>query len=50
MAGLVDRCKQEIYLTTTGMNEQGDEPRGPLLVTVQTLLRRNADIGVVGNV
>jgi hypothetical protein len=50
VAGLVDRCKQEIYLTTTGMNEQGDEPRGPLLVTVQTLLRRNADIGVVGNV
>jgi len=39
-AGLIHRCSGKIYLCTTGLNENGDEQRGPLLKAVQTLLRR----------
>lgn len=44
VSGLVRRCRQGIYLCSSGLNEQGDEPRGPLLQAIQTILRRNANL------
>jgi superfamily I DNA/RNA helicase len=38
--GLTCRCKQHIYLCTSILNEQGEEPRGPLLQAIQGILRR----------
>ncbi len=38
--GLTRRCKKHIYLCTSMLNEQGEEPRGPLLQAIQGLLRR----------
>jgi hypothetical protein len=38
--GLIRRCRKGIYLCTNRMNEQGDEPRGPLLLSVQSIFRR----------
>ncbi len=39
-SGLVRRCREKIYLCHMSINEQGDEPRGPLLQACQMLLRR----------
>ncbi len=39
-SGLVRRCRGQIYLCHMSINEQGDEPRGPLLQACQLLLRR----------
>ncbi len=39
-SGLVRRCRDKIYLCHMSINEQGDEPRGPLLQACQLLLRR----------
>jgi len=38
--GLIRRCKEHIYIYTAGINEQGDEQRGPLLQALQSMLRR----------
>jgi len=46
VGGLVRRCRQGIFLCSSGLNEQGDEPRGPLLQAVQAILRRNPDLEV----
>jgi hypothetical protein len=46
VSGLVRRCRQGVFLCSSGLNEQGDEPRGPLLGAVQTMLRRNPDLEV----
>ncbi len=46
VSGLVRRCRQGIFLCSSGLNEQGDEPRGPLLQAIQVLLRRNPDLEV----
>ncbi len=39
-SGLVRRCREKIFLCHMSINEQGDEPRGPLLQACQLLLRR----------
>ncbi len=39
-SGLARRCRGKIYLCHMSINEQGDEPRGPLLQACQLLLRR----------
>lgn len=38
--GLIRRCTRQIQLCVIGVNERGDEQRGPLLQAVQTLYRR----------
>ncbi len=38
--GLIRRCRKGIFLCTNRMNEQGDEQRGPLLLSVQSIFRR----------
>jgi hypothetical protein len=38
-SGLLRRCRNNIYICTTGLNEQGAEQRGPLLQAVQGILR-----------
>ena len=42
--GLIRRCRDHIYIYTSGINEQGDEQRGPLLQALQSLLRKTAII------
>ncbi|NPV57784.1 MAG: hypothetical protein HPY76_14105 [Anaerolineae bacterium] len=37
--GLTRRCKKQLVLHASGMNEQGYEDRGPLLRVIQTVLR-----------
>jgi hypothetical protein len=37
--GLIRRCRDHIYIYTAGINEQGDEQRGPLLQALQSMLR-----------
>ena len=39
-AGLIRRCREGIFLCSSTMNEQGEEPRGPLLQALQLILRR----------
>jgi hypothetical protein len=38
--GLIRRCRDHIYVYTAGINEQGDEQRGPLLQALQSMLRK----------
>lgn len=38
-SGLMRRCRNSVYICTTGLNEQGTEQRGPLLQAVQGILR-----------
>ncbi len=38
-SGLMRRCRNSLYICTTGLNEQGAEQRGPLLQAVQGILR-----------
>jgi hypothetical protein len=38
--GLIRRCRKGIILCTNRMNEQGDEQRGILLQSIQSILRR----------
>jgi hypothetical protein len=40
VAGLVQRCSDRIYLCATGVSEDGNEQRGPLLQALQQLIRR----------
>jgi hypothetical protein len=40
MLGLVRRCRERVYLGFSEFGEQGYEQRGPLLMTVQQMLRR----------
>lgn len=40
VSGLIRRCRKGIFLCTNRMNEQGDEQRGPLLTSVQSIFRR----------
>lgn len=39
ISGLFRRCNKEIYLHTSGYNENGDEQTGPLLKATQRILR-----------
>ncbi|HZU87114.1 MAG TPA: hypothetical protein VFF78_06500, partial [Anaerolineaceae bacterium] len=43
VTGLTARCRRHIYLCTSTLNEQGEEPRGPLLQALQGILRRLSD-------
>ena len=45
ISGLIRRCGEKIFLCASGMNERGEEPRGPLLQAVQTILRRSGNQG-----
>ena len=38
-AGLINRCKRHIYMSTIALNEQGMEERGQLLMAMQNVLR-----------
>jgi len=38
--GLIQRCREHIYLCSMKINERGSEERGPLLQAVQSILRR----------
>jgi hypothetical protein len=40
--GLTRRCRERIYLGLSELNEQGYEPRGPLPLALQRLLRQSA--------
>ncbi|MCC6147916.1 MAG: hypothetical protein IT308_10155 [Anaerolineaceae bacterium] len=40
VSGLTTRCSQGIYLCTSRIDQQGDEPRGKLLRAIQSILRR----------
>ncbi len=40
LTGLLRRCRQQVYIFTSGTNEQGENPRGPLLQAIQGILRR----------
>jgi len=43
-SGLLRRCRQKVYLCSSGINEQGNEQRGPLLQAVQYLLYQIPDL------
>ena len=38
--GLIQRCRDGIFLCSSAMNEQGEEPRSALLQAIQLILRR----------
>ncbi|MDP3721671.1 MAG: hypothetical protein Q8R09_04350, partial [Anaerolineaceae bacterium] len=40
MDGLIRRCRDHIFMCTLGVNEQGNEERGALILAVQTILRK----------
>lgn len=40
MDGLIRRCKYHIFMCTLGVNEQGNEERGALIMAMQTILRK----------
>lgn len=40
--GLIRRCREQIFMAASGLNEQGNEQRGPLLLAVQRILRQTA--------
>lgn len=40
MDGLIRRCREHIFMCTLGVNEQGNEERGALIMSVQTILRK----------
>jgi len=40
MDGLIRRCREHIFMCTLGVNEQGNEERGALIMAVQTILRK----------
>lgn len=42
--GLVLRCRDGIFLCSSAMNEQGEEPRGALLQAIQLVLRRTTGL------
>lgn len=42
--GLARRCRDGIFLCSSAVNEQGEEPRGALLQAIQLLLRRTAGL------
>jgi hypothetical protein len=42
--GLTRRCRQRVYLAYSELNERGYEQQGPLLQTVQRLLRREEGV------
>jgi len=41
VSGLIHRCKEHIFVCTTSTNEQGIESHGPLLRSVQKILKHS---------
>ncbi len=39
-SGLIRRCSDHIYMCALGINEQGNEERGALVIAIQTILRK----------
>lgn len=39
-SGLIRRCSGHIYMCSLGLNEQGNEERGALVMAIQTILRK----------
>lgn len=50
MDGLIRRCSEHIFMCTLGVNEQGNEERGALIMAVQTILRKLQSTGEVKHV
>lgn len=48
--GLISRCREQVWMTSSGLNEQGSEQRGPLLLAVQRILRQAPGLGRISNV
>jgi len=46
VAGLISRCREQVYQCSTRVNERGSEEKGPLLYGVQTLRRYARELGV----
>ena len=44
-SGLLRRCSNHVALISVGLNESGNEERGALLVSIQTILRGIAPLG-----
>lgn len=44
--GLITRCKEHVYLCTNRINERGAEEHGPLLQSIQMILRTSAKMEV----
>ena len=42
ISGLIRRCRKQVYLGFSETSEQGFDQRGPLLLAVQSMLRRLA--------
>ena len=42
VSGLIHRCRESVFPYAAGMNEQGNEQRGPLLQAMQVILRHSA--------
>ena len=38
-SGLIRRCREHVFMCTLGVNEQGNEERGALMMAVQSILR-----------
>ncbi len=38
-SGLIRRCREHVFMCTLGVNEQGSEERGALMIAVQSILR-----------
>lgn len=47
LLGLTRRCRKHIFITNSEVSEQGYEQRGPLLTTLQRLLRQAQQVSVV---
>ncbi len=48
--GLISRCREQVWMTSSGLNEQGSEQRGPLLLAVQRILRQAPGLGRISDV
>ncbi|PKO17173.1 MAG: hypothetical protein CVU39_05310 [Chloroflexi bacterium HGW-Chloroflexi-10] len=48
--GLLSRCRSQVFLHTCGYNERGEEERGPLIQTIQRMLRHTHPTGIQKNV
>ncbi|NMC78552.1 MAG: hypothetical protein GYA59_04245, partial [Chloroflexi bacterium] len=48
--GLISRCREQVWMTSSGLNEQGSEQRGPLLLAVQRILRQVPSLGRISDV
>jgi hypothetical protein len=44
-SGMIRRCSNHVYMCTLGVNEQGSEERGALLLSIQTILRKLKTMG-----